>query len=110
MTKDTDGIERRRFPRVQVQCALLWKRPEMDYGEGGVLMDYSATGLRMRCDEPLLPDTSLHVEIPSCSHRMVPAIEADAMVVRCEPTLDGDYLIACRMTRISPLKPDNAAH
>lgn len=93
------GAERRMFPRIVASCPVRYAhRPGFavelaadlspasladGHWETADLCDYSATGLRMVCDNTLLQDTKINLELMPGTLRRVPRIVAEAVVVRC---------------------------
>jgi hypothetical protein len=93
--------ENRRFPRMPVKCPVVYRRGETQRGRVGIMIDMSATGIKMTCKEPLALDTTIQLEVKPGSDRSIPAIVGEGVVVRCEATADDEYHIACRLTRVN---------
>ncbi|MDT8383096.1 MAG: hypothetical protein RRB22_01630 [Gammaproteobacteria bacterium] len=109
------GAERRMFPRIVASCPVRYAhRPGLahehfaeGHWENADLCDYSATGVRMVCDNTLLQDTKINLELLPGTMRRVPRIVAEAVVVRCGLRDDHRYEIACKLTRVRPSKQNS---
>jgi hypothetical protein len=98
------GVERRMFPRITASCPVRYA-VHVDGGwDNAELCDYSATGLRMVCDNTLLQDTKINVELIPGKIMRVPKIAAVAVVVRCGLRDDHRYEIACKLTKVGSSK------
>ncbi|VAW93241.1 hypothetical protein MNBD_GAMMA20-257 [hydrothermal vent metagenome] len=94
--------EKRLFPRIVTQCQVLYRTPESKGWNVARLVDFSAIGMRIECDELLLLETPLSLQVKPCEDKVIPAISAEGRVVRCEPNADLRYEIACKLTKVSP--------
>lgn len=94
--------DNRLFPRTPVQCPALYCTPQSQRRRVGIVVNYSATGLKMACKEALALDTPIQVELKPGSDKSVPALIAEGVVVRCEAddNQPDSYHIACRLTHI----------
>ncbi len=65
-----------------------------------VCLDLSSSGMQLKCKDPLVPDTSVEVEIGS-RHSQLKGLEASATVVRCEAQGEnGPYLVGLKITQM----------
>jgi len=94
------GVERRMFPRIIASCPVRYAQRLGNNWDNAELCDYSATGLRMVCDNTLLQDTKINVELVPEKMMRVPKIVAEAVVVRCGLRDDHRYEIACKLTKV----------
>lgn len=94
------GAERRMFPRIVASCPVRYARRLEGSWDKAELCDYSATGLRMVCDNTLLQDTKINVELIPERMKRIPKIVAEAVVVRCGLRDDHRYEIACKLTKV----------
>ncbi len=67
------------------------------------LVDFSAIGMRIECDELLLLETPLSILVKPGNDKAIPAISAQGRVVRCEPNADLRYEISCKLTKVGPV-------
>lgn len=104
MQPETKVIEKRLFPRIQVRCPLLYRVAGAAQQMESVTVDFSATGVKMACKEALAVKTQIEIEFRPGSNKSVPAMRANGEVTRCEPGEEGEFLIACRFTRVYPLQ------
>jgi hypothetical protein len=92
------------FPRVIANCPVRYTQQVDGKWDNAELCDYSATGLRMVCDNTLLQNTKINVELIPERMMRVPKIAAEAVVVRCGLRDDHRYEIACKLTKVRPSK------
>ena len=97
---EPSGAERRMFPRMVASCPVRYTRQIEGNWDSAELCDYSATGLRMVCDNTVLQDTKINVELIPDKMNRVPKIVAEAVVVRCGLRDDHRYEIACKLTKV----------
>jgi len=97
---EKDKFERRAFPRSKARCQVHY------YSQGGgswseaTLEDFSANGVSFLCDDTLLTNTKITVQIVRDAHPEVPPMAASAVVVRCELDEGSRFKVACKLTRI----------
>lgn len=92
--------ERRKFPRIVASCPVRFAQKVEDSWGNAELCDYSATGLRMVCDNTLLTDTKIKVELIPGNMKRIPKITAEAIVVRCGLREDHRYEVAVKLTKV----------
>ena len=95
--------EKRRFPRMRVDCDARY-RPETD-GEPlpAVAHDLSGGGLLLKVKAHDIPElgSRLLVEVRP-GHDITPPLYVRARVVRCDARDDGRYGIACAIEQTLP--------
>lgn len=96
---NNNRIERRKFPRIVAQCPVRYQGQQGDWGEAE-LQDYSATGIRMMCEETLLQNTKLTLHMLPAAKTRIPRLSAEGVVVRCVLGADHRYEIACKLTKV----------
>lgn len=98
--------ERRTFPRIDTECPVMYAIGSSKKWNVGVLMNFSATGLSMRCKDQLLKSISINIMTKPGSNKLIPAITAFGKVVRCESlSRDGtneEFKISCKLTKVKP--------
>ena len=99
---EPSGVDRRMFPRIVASCPVRYTRQIEGNWDTAELCDYSAAGLRMVCDNTVLQDTKINVELVPEKMMHVPKIVAEAVVVRCGLRDDHRYEIACKLTKVRP--------
>jgi hypothetical protein len=97
--KTNNRLERRKFPRIAAQCPIRYRGLQGDWGEAE-LQDYSATGLRMMCEETLLQNTKLSLQLLPGEKTRIPRVTAEGVVVRCILGTDHRYEIACKLIKV----------
>jgi hypothetical protein len=94
--------ENRAFPRVPAHCPVLYRTETGKQWYVAKLVDFSATGLRMECDENLAAGSRLALQIKPGSDKIIPAISAHGEVVRCGVNKNAVYEISCKLIKVLP--------
>lgn len=98
-TADRDYHEKRDFIRMSMNTEALIHLA----GEPGPLRgrcgDLSATGMSLLLDRPLPEGESIRVVIQSPNENFQP-LDAQARVVRCDTTDEGDYLMGLEILKM----------
>lgn len=102
---EKDKFERRAFPRFKAQCQVHYYSQDGGNWSEATLVDYSANGVAFLCDDTLLADTKITVQIVRDAHPEVPPMAASAVVVRCELNEGARFKVACKLTRIRNKAP-----
>lgn len=97
---DTKQQNQRAFPRITVSCPVLYLLPPATRWQVAKLMDFSATGISMVCDDRLEVGTQIEIQIKPGSQKTVPAVTATASVVRCETNNDQRFVVSCKLTKV----------
>ncbi len=92
------------FPRLDAECPVLYQTPGSAQWLTGSLVNFSATGLLIQCDELLLPGVDILIQIQPGSNRTIPAVTAKGRVLRCELKEEMYCEISCKLTKVSPAK------
>lgn len=104
MQAETEIAEKRLFPRITTRCPVLYRIDGRGQRMVGISTDFSATGVQMVCKQPVALQADIEVEFKPGSKKTVPAMLARGTVVRCEPGPKGEYLVACRFSRVQAVK------
>ena len=97
-----DVKEFRRFPRIGVRCPVLYRVHSAKRWQVAKLVDFSATGLRMECDENLPAGIAIALQIKPGSNKTVPALSAQGEVVRSQPNDALVFEVSCKLTKVRP--------
>ncbi len=100
VVSEQEKSDRRVFPRFKANCPVhyftriggSWCEAELE--------DYSANGILIHCDETLLQNTKITIQIMRNPKTTVPAMAASAVVVRCDLDEGHRYRVACKLTRV----------
>lgn len=93
--------ENRVFPRMAARCPVLYREINAKQWHVAKLVDFSATGLRMECDDNLGAGTLLAIQIKPGSNKVIPALTARGEVVRSEINAQSVIEVSCKLTKIS---------
>ena len=93
-------IEKREYPRVVASCPIRYQTENDAIWHEAQLMDYSATGVRMICDDLLLKGTKLKIVFLPGELQKVPSISAEATVVRFSMDDECRFQIGCEFTTV----------
>ncbi|VAW96755.1 hypothetical protein MNBD_GAMMA19-1293 [hydrothermal vent metagenome] len=97
---DNNKQNQRAFPRIAVTCPVLYLLPFAKRWQVAKLVDFSATGISMVCDEQLNVGTEVSLQIKPGSQKIVPALSATGIVMRSEINDEHQYLISCKLTKV----------
>lgn len=95
-----DNNNKRAFPRVTTQCPVLYRGDHHARWMVGIMLDMSATGLRMTCNEPLNMGTVIDIHYKPGKNKLVPEIKAMGKVVRSLPLEENKFEISCSLTKV----------
>ena len=109
MTLEDQDIfeEKRGFPRIDTECPVMYAIGTSKKWSVGVLLNYSATGMSVRCKEQLLRNISINIITKPGSNKLVPNITASGKITRCEimknaVSENDEFKIACKLTKVRP--------
>ena len=94
------GQERREYPRIRANCPVRYQLDSEDTWQNAVLMDYSAMGVQMICDDLILKGTKVRIEVLPGNMRNIPAIKAEGVVIRHEIDDEHRFHIGCQFLKI----------
>ena len=94
-----ESSEQRDFRRMTIDCDVSWKPEGGDTLFRGRAVNLSATGLAMRCDQPVEAGQRLEIKIKP-DYTVVPPLYALVEVLRVQPLEDGQYQLACEIREI----------
>lgn len=88
------------FPRIAVTCPVLYLPPLARRWQVARLVDFSATGISMVCDDKLDVGTEISLQIKPGSQKIVPALSATGVVMRSKTNDEQQYVISCKLTKV----------
>ena len=97
---DNEFENNRKFPRINVTCPVLYRLSENTRWQVARLVDFSATGVCMICDDNLPLNSNISIQIKPGSQKTVPALSAAGTVVRSVTTDDQRFEISCKITKV----------
>lgn len=99
---DIKGVpfEKREYPRVKATCPIRYQTDSKDEWQNAMLLDYSATGIRMLCDDLLLKGTQIKIELLPGSLQHIPQISAEAVVVRFSMDDECSFQLGCEFRTV----------
>lgn len=92
--------DQRSFPRIVVTCPVLYLLPSVKRWQVARLKDFSATGISMLCDVSLDVGVEVSLQIKPGSQKVVPALSATGVVVRCENSDGQQYVVSCKLIKV----------
>jgi hypothetical protein len=95
--------DKRVFPRMQLNCPVLYRQAGEKTWNVGKMQNLSATGIQFICKDDLQPSTAIHIQVKAGSKKTIPQIIASGKVVRSEPLDEGQYVLSCNLTQVSNL-------
>ena len=102
MSAESEGarFEKREYPRIEASCPIRYQTGDADVWENATLLDYSATGMRMLCDDLLLKGTKLKIEVLPGSLQKIPQISVEGIVVRFSMDDECSFQIGCQFVSV----------
>jgi c-di-GMP-binding flagellar brake protein YcgR len=102
MADGSKGVpfEKREYPRVEASCPIRYQTDDANVWEDATLLDYSATGIRMLCDDLLLKGTKLKLEVLPGSLQHIPQISVEGVVVRFSMDEECSFQIGCEFVSV----------
>jgi hypothetical protein len=97
---DSKVENKRVFPRVTVTCPVLYRESSSKRWQVGRLVDFSATGVCMICDDNLPIDSEISIQIKPGSQKTVPALSASGVVVRSVTTDEQRFEVSCKILKV----------
>ncbi len=91
--------EKRDFYRMAVDCAARYRVDGAGSVQNATVKDLSASGVQLRTGHEVDSGATLNVEIQP-GKAITPPLHAVAKVIRCTPTDDGGFSIACSIERM----------
>ena len=92
-------IEKREYPRIKADCPVRYQLETEDTWHEAILIDYSATGVRIKCEELIFKGTKIRIEVePGCA-KNVPAFSAEGIAVRFSLDEDHNFHIGCEFNK-----------
>jgi len=89
--------EKREYPRVEADCPARYTVGDSGVWKDAILWDYSATGIRLRCDDLLLKGTKIKIEVlPEAQHH-IPLMSVECVVVRIAMDDTCSFEIGCEV-------------
>ena len=96
-------IEKRAYPRVQVNCPVRYQIAIGGDWQEAVLHDYSATGARFTCEDFVLTGEKVKIRVMPGERNKIPALMAESVVVRCGLDDDHNFQIGCKFLKVNRL-------
>lgn len=92
---------RRGFPRITVTCPVLYRLAANERWRVARLVDFSATGICMVCDDKLPLDAEVSIQIKPGSQKTVPELSASGYVVRTVTSSEESFKISCKILKVN---------
>jgi len=97
---DNEVENKRAFPRISVTCPVLYRLAAGKRWQVARLLDFSATGICMVCDDNLPIGTKVDIQIKPGSQKTVPALSVTGSVVRSVTTDEQHFEISCKVLKV----------
>lgn len=101
---DNKEPEKRIFPRMETECPVLYAVGNSKKWQVGILVNFSATGLMMKCKERLLKNINISILLKPGQNRLVPEVAAKGKVIRCNQIADEEFEVSCKLIEVKPQK------
>lgn len=97
---DRKNDNQRVFPRISVTCPVLYRLSAAKRWQVARLVDFSATGVRMVCDDNLTINSEIAIQIKPGSQKTVPALSATGVVVRSNINAEQRFEVSCKVIKV----------
>lgn len=97
---DSKADNQRVFPRISVTCPVLYRLSAAKRWQVARLVDFSATGVRMVCDDNLTINSELAIQIKPGSKKTVPELSVTGVVVRSELNAEQRFEVSCKVIKV----------
>ena len=106
MSKTAKGqtYEKREYPRVEGSCPVRYTVGDSGVWVDAMLLDYSATGIRLLCDDLLLKGTKIKIEVLAEVNHHIPRMSVECVVVRFAMDDTCSFQIGCEIVSTVRLK------
>lgn len=92
--------DKRGFPRTAAACPVLYRISPDKRWHVATLIDYSAIGIRIVCDENIPCDSEIAIQIKPGSQKTVPPLSITGTVVRCNTNDEQHFEVSCKTIRV----------
>jgi len=89
---------------METECPVLYAVGNSKKWQVGILVNFSATGLLMKCKESLLKNINISILLKPGQNRLVPEIAAKGKIIRCVQVGEDEFEISCKLTEVKPQK------
>ena len=93
--------DKRVFPRMDLNCPVLYRQAGEKNWKVGKMQNLSATGIQFISTDDLQASTPIRIQVKPGSKKSIPEIIASGKVVRSEPLDDDNYVLSCSLTQVS---------
>ena len=99
--EESEGFtERRTFPRISVNCPALYRLEANKRWVVAKMLEYSATGITMECDERLPEGTELDIQIKPGSNKTIPKLSVTGQVLRSSTSGDQRFNTSVKILKV----------
>jgi hypothetical protein len=98
--ENEDFAERRTFPRILASCPVLYRLASTDRWQVAKMVDYSATGMRLGCDENLPVDTEIAIQVKPGSIKTIPKLSVEGLVVHSDLNKDEHFTVSVKVLKV----------
>ena len=97
---EEDFSEQRTFPRHSLNCPAIYRLGTNKRWLVAKMVEYSATGISMACDEDLPKGVSIDVQIKPGSVKTIPPMSLEGTVVRSSLNDEDRYVISVKIIKV----------
>ena len=94
-------FEKREYPRIEANCPIRYQVDNTYEWQDAILLDYSATGVRISCDELVLKGTKIKIELVPDHLQKIPRISAEGIVKRLSIDEVCNFQISCEFLTVA---------
>jgi len=94
-----DYLEQRSFPRMDIECPAQFRVAGAANTTGAIVKNLSGGGMLMWIDDKIEVGARLSIEILP-GKAITPPLSAEVEVIRTYSVEDGNFAVACQITRV----------
>ena len=92
--------ERRAFPRIEATCPVLYRLESNDRWQVAKMVEYSATGIRIACDENLPEGVKIAIQIKPGSVKTIPQLSVEGEVVHSDLDKKEHFNVSVKILKV----------
>jgi len=101
--QESEGFtERRTFPRIEASCPVLYRLEDNGRWQVAKMVDYSATGIKIVCDENIPVNTEIALQIKRGSNKTIPQFSAEGLVAHSDLNREEHFTVSVKILKVLP--------
>jgi len=101
INEDNDLSEKRTFPRMTVECPVLYRLINNKTWLLASLLDFSATGISIITEKAFNENLEFEFQIQPGNNKSIPALKGYGVILRCLPVKKSQFHLSCKLKKIN---------